>query len=682
MADNEYFPFSAIVGQEDLKDALLCNAVNPEIGGVLIAGTRGTAKSTAVRSLAHLLPRIQAISGCPYHCPPDRPEQQCEQCRDRDITERSDRVADIDTPFVNLPIGATEDRVLGTFNFESAIKHGERSFEPGLLARANRGILYIDEVNLLADHLIDVLLDAVASGVNHVEREGISFEHPADILLVGTMNPEEGELRPQLLDRFGLYVEMDRDLALNDRKAVVRRRTRFDEDPQGMMADWEEDEATVATRIENARAALPDVTLGDEQLDTIVEICTEHGVDGLRADIIIHRTARALAALDTSHEASESHVLRAAELALGHRSNQSSSRGGSEPDSFGDTSSSQNPPGNNSDRPDPGELPGFNDSSGTPSDAEPNSSQDMSGKPNDCDGSGGTEDHVFPITPGVRPPQIESSRRVEVSEITGVGGQSRASIGTSRGAYYRARRPSGRVTNVAFDATVRAAAPHQNERKVTSESKLAVALRPRDFREKQRQSRVTNLVVFVVDSSGSMGSFDQMSVVKGSVLSLVADSYRSRDYVSLVGFRKNEAEVVLPPTANQQRAARALVEMPTGGRTPLAAGLERGLAVIQNVHQERASLVPVLVVVTDGRSNYARNGAPPIKVAMEWAKRIRENGVSAVCFDTESGPIRLGIVRELADQMGAEYFQLAEFDSIGVSDTVQGLFSSGTQIGS
>lgn len=681
MAENTYFPFSAVVGQEDLKDALLCNAVNPEIGGVLIAGTRGTAKSTAVRSLAHLLPRIQAVSDCPYHCPPDLPGQQCEQCRDRDFTERSDRVTDVDTPFVNLPIGATEDRVLGTFNFESAIKDGERAFEPGLLARANRGILYVDEVNLLADHLIDVLLDAVASGVNHVEREGISFEHPADVLLVGTMNPEEGELRPQLLDRFGLYVEMDRDLAPNDRKAVVRRRTRFDENPQGMMADWAEDEAMVAARIESARATLPDVTLGDEQLDIIVDICTEHGVDGLRADIIIHRTARALAALDTSHEVSESHVLRAAELALGHRSNHSSSGGGSGPDSFGDTSSSQNPPDSNPDMPDPGELPGFDDPSGTPSDEEPSSSQDMSGPQNDGCGTGATEDHVFPITTGVRPPQIESSRRVKVPESTGVGGRSRTSTGSSRGAYFRARRPSGRVTDVALDATIRAAAPHQNKRP-TSDSELAVVLRPRDFREKQRQSCVTNLVVFVVDSSGSMGSFDQMSVVKGSILSLVADSYHNRDHVSLVGFRKNKAEVVLPPTANQQRAARALAQMPTGGRTPLAAGLERGLAVIENVDQGHNSLVPVLVVVTDGRSNYARDGASPIKEAMEWADRIRGHGVSAVCFDTESGPVRLGIVRELADQMGAKYFQLAEFDSASISDTVQEMFSSGTRIGS
>ena len=708
MTGSLHFPFSAIVGQEDMKEALLCNAVHPGVGGVLISGTRGTAKSTAARSLAHLLPPVRAVADCPYNCPPDDPERQCERCAGRDFGDRPELVEEVRTPFVDLPIGATEDRVLGTIDLESAIREGERSFEPGLLARANRGILYVDEVNLLADHLVDVLLDAVATGTNRVEREGVSVEHPANVMLVGTMNPEEGELRPQLLDRFGLYVEMDRGMAPEDRKAVVRRRTRYDDDPEGMLAEWREEEAALASRIEEARAALPEVRLGDELVDRIVHRCVEHDVDGLRADVVIHRTARAIAALDGEREVGASHVDRAAELALGHRSrsNPSSDRGRSDPSDGSNRRPPENPPEGTApeaDRPasaptaerpnggeaeeevdtttDEGEQRGADEDEGSDPGGEGPSAADDDGSGGDARGHDGDddgahaggraiEDRVFPMSAGRQPPLPEPARRIELPDPAGSGGRSWAVTDGRRGAYYRARRPEGRATDVALDATLRAAAPHQAGRRARNASGLAVQLRPSDLREKRRRSRVRNLVVFVVDSSGSMGAYERMSAVKGSLLSLLEDAYQQRDYVSLVGFRGDGAETLLPPTSSVRRAARELAEMPTGGRTPLAAGLDTGLRLVEGERRKHTELVPLLVLVTDGRPNHAEPDSDPVREAIERARQVRERGVPAVCFDTETGPVRMRIVRRLAREMGAEYYRFDDLDPGRLSATV------------
>ena len=691
MTDTRSFPFSAIVGQADMKDALLCNAVHPDIGGVLVSGTRGTAKSTAVRSLAQLLPRIRAVKDCPYNCPPDHPERQCADCRDRDFEDRPELVEEIQTPFVDLPLGATEDRVLGTFDLESAIQEGERSFEPGLLARANRGILYVDEVNLLSDHLVDVLLDAVASGTNRVEREGLSVEHPANVMLVGTMNPEEGDLRPQLLDRFGLSVELDRGMDPADRKAVVRRRTEFEADPEGMVADWHDAEADLRDRIARGKETFPDIVVPDELLDTIVEICVEHDVDGLRADIVIHRTARALAAFDGQGTVTEDHVLRAAALALGHRSSSRPSSDPRGPDSSDDEGTEEEEAGNDddehesspnrSDKPPADELPvgssdhNREDDSGEEGDAEGNGTANDGFDDADSEQADEADDErVFPVSGGIESPSTDTNTRVDRLDTAGHGGGVRAASTDRRGAHTGARRPRGRPTDLALDATVRAGALHQTTRRSAADSDLAMILRPSDLREKVRQSRVRNLVVFVVDSSGSMGAYERMSAVKGAILSLLEDAYQNRDAVSLVGFRGDRAETLLAPTSSVSRAARTLTELPTGGRTPLAAGLDRGLQLVRQERTKQTSLAPLLVLVTDGRSNYARSEGSPIQMAMEQAARIRAENVPVVCFDTETGPIRMGNVRRLADEMGASYYRLDELEPRELSEAVRAVF--------
>src|SRR5512136_446944 len=313
------FPFTAIVGQERMKMALILNAISPQIGGVLIRGERGTAKSTAARALSALLPEIQVVADCPFHCDPDSPETLCDDCRARLAAEGTLPRAKRRTLFVDLPVSATEDRVVGTLDIEQAIKKGERHFEPGVLAAANRGLLYVDEVNLLDDHVVDLLLDSAAMGVNVVEREGISFSHPARFILVGTMNPEEGDLRPQLLDRFALCVDMRGIADPRQRVAIVERRVEYESDPEGFYQEWQPREEQLSDEIAQARAALPNVTHTQRDLFTIAQLTTSFKVDGHRSDIVILKTARAHAAWANRLSINEQDILLAAELALPHR---------------------------------------------------------------------------------------------------------------------------------------------------------------------------------------------------------------------------------------------------------------------------------------------------------------------------------------------------------------------------
>jgi len=314
------YPFSAIVGQEQMKQALLAAAVDASIGGVLIYGDRGTGKSTAVRGLAALLPTIRVVKGCPYNCDPSLVERNCELCREgRDDAGAGLPVARRPVPVVDLPLGATEDRVVGALDLERALTQGEKAFEPGLLAAANRGFLYIDEVNLLEDHLVDLLLDVAASGENLVEREGLSVRHAARFVLIGSGNPEEGELRPQLLDRFGLCVDVGTPEAVADRVAVIRRRDEFERDPAAFLESWKNRETALRRRVSAARKRLPSVTTPDEVVERIAALCQALGTDGLRGELTLLRAARAVAALAGASELALSHVREVAPSALGHR---------------------------------------------------------------------------------------------------------------------------------------------------------------------------------------------------------------------------------------------------------------------------------------------------------------------------------------------------------------------------
>ena len=312
------FPFSAIVGQDEMKLALLIAAVDPKVGGVLAFGDRGSGKSTAVRALAALLPKMKVVAGCRYNCDPDRPAEFCDECRAR-AAKGALKSAQVPVPVVDLPLGATEDRVVGALDLERALARGEKAFEPGLLARSHRGFLYIDEANLLEDHLVDLLLDVAASGENVVEREGLSVRHPARFVLVGTGNPEEGELRPQLLDRFGLSVEVKTPSDLTSRIEVVRRRDAFESDGPAFAATWAREETKLRKKVTSARERLPSVMVPDAALERAAKLCMALGTDGLRGELTLMRAARGLAALEGARTVGDTHLRGVAPSALRHR---------------------------------------------------------------------------------------------------------------------------------------------------------------------------------------------------------------------------------------------------------------------------------------------------------------------------------------------------------------------------
>lgn len=313
------YPFTAIVGQEDMKLSLILNVINPALGGVLIKGEKGTAKSTAVRALAELLPAMKAVHGCKFHCDPSEPNLMCDDCAAKYAAGEALTADDVKMRVIELPVSATEDRVVGTLDIEHAIKYGEKKFEPGILALANRNILYVDEINLLDDHVVDVLLDAAAMGINTVEREGVSYSHPARFVLVGTMNPEEGDIRPQLLDRFGLSVVVTGEHEAEQRVEVIKRRLAYENDADKFIAQWQKEQEALADKIMQARKLLPEVNVTDELLNLVAKLAVELGVDGHRADITVIKTALTLAAFAGRKEAGREDIKTAARLVLPHR---------------------------------------------------------------------------------------------------------------------------------------------------------------------------------------------------------------------------------------------------------------------------------------------------------------------------------------------------------------------------
>ncbi|GII21496.1 VWA domain-containing protein [Planosporangium mesophilum] len=629
------YPFAAVVGLADLRLALLLTAVSPAVGGVLVRGEKGTAKSTVVRALASLLPEVDVVRGCRFACDPAAPDASCPDGPHAD----PDRVTRRST-LVELPVGATEDRVIGSLDLQRALGDGVRAYEPGLLAAAHRGVLYVDEVNLLPDHLVDLLLDAAAMGRAHVERDGVSVQHAARFLLVGTMNPEEGEPRPQLVDRFGLVVSVSAPDDPAQRAEVVRRRLAYEADPAGFAARWAGEDAAIAGRIATARGRLHDVRLPDTELDRIARICLAYGVDGLRADIVIARAAIALAAWHGRTEVTPADVADAARLALPHRRRRDP----------------LDPPGTDEqrldevleeNRPDPDDdpPPGGGGPSGPSDDGPDQGGPDQSG-PSDAapDDRGvsqeenGQRRQPAPVGAAYRPKALRVPGR-------GVGGPSgkRSSAYARTGRVVGSRLPAGRLTSVHLSATIRAAAARGSRR----------VGRP-DLREAVHVGREANLVLFVVDASGSMAARQRMRTVKTAVLSLLRDAYQRRDKIGMITFRGAGAQPVLEPTTSHEVGVARLKDLRTGGRTPLAEGLRAAVRTLAAERRRDPHRRPLLVVVTDGR---ATSGADPLTVAPALA------GTAAVVVDCESGPVRLGLAKRLAAALDADHIPLEALDA-------------------
>lgn len=644
------FPFTAIVAQYRLKRALILNAVHPGIGGVLIRGERGTAKSTAARALAQLLPEIDIVADCPFSCDPDQPTALCSLCQERvargEALPRTRRRVRL----VELPVSATEDRVVGSLDIQRAIQTGERRFEPGVLAAANRGILYIDEVNLLDDHIVDLLLDVAAMGVNTVEREGISFSHPARFILIGTMNPEEGELRPQLLDRFALLVTIHGVTEPAARVQVIERRLEYDAAPDAFYATWAEAEQRLASRIVEAQRCLTQVTYTSTDLFAIAELTASLRVPGHRADLAILKTALAHAAFEGREHLTREDVALAAELALPHRLpqdpfqealldghdlenrlsrhyQQTGADGGSGADVGGSTeetpSMSSGEGGSNEAISAPGASP-----------LDPAALSEIPGPAPPGEG-----DRV--VTPG---PEFRARRLTsDLDRLTrhAAGRRSQSRTDLKRGHYVTGRPGADAGEDLAFDATLRAAAPYQRHRRALAPHRSArLRLEPADLRRKVRTRRVGNLILFAVDASWSMAATERMTATKGAVLSLLRDAYQRRDRVGLIVFRRAEARLVLPFTNSAERARHLLAQLPIGGKTPLAHGLWLAWQTFQQAERTHPHVLPLLILLTDGVGNVPlTTGGAPQTEAIALAGQIKQAGIRSVVIDTEgAGP--------------------------------------------
>ncbi|EID16673.1 magnesium chelatase [Mycobacterium xenopi RIVM700367] len=598
------YPFSAIVGHDQLRLALILCAVRPEIGGVLIRGEKGTAKSTAVRGLAALLSH------------------------------------GAESRLVELPIGATEDRVIGSLDLQRVLRDGEHAFSPGLLARAHGGVLYVDEVNLLHDHLVDLLLDAAAMGRVHIERDGISHSHEARFVLIGTMNPEEGELRPQLLDRFGLTVDVRASRDVEVRAQVIRQRMAYEADPDAFAERYAPADAELARRIAAARESVAAVVLGDNELRRIAALCAAFEVDGMRADLVVARTAAAHAAWRGRDTVDDDDIRVAAELALPHRRRR---------DPFDD-------PGLDRDQLDAA-LAQAGDH-----DPEPEPDPPGGGQSADDAAPQGKSMRSTPQPPKPSaPPTAPFRTRVLTVPGMGAGAPGRRS---------RARNATGAVVaatdsddghGLHLFATMLAAAEQ-------AYSAGRLRLRPSDIRRAVREGREGNLVIFVVDASGSMAARDRMAAVGGATLSLLRDAYQRRDKVAVITFRERGAQLLLPPTSSAHIASRRLARFDTGGKTPLAEGLlaARELVVREKV-RDRARR-PLVVVLTDGR---ATTGPDPLGRSRLAAARLVTEGAAAVVVDCETSYVRLGLAEQLAARLGAPTIRLEQLRADHLSRAVR-----------
>ena len=703
----QQYPFSAVLGCEsdaldDMGLALVLTTISPEIGGVLVRGEKGTAKSTTVRALTAVLPPIAVYDGDRYSVDPTDPAAVSPDGpfgTDAEVRSRGVRL-------VELPVGATEDRVLGSLHLERALSQGKVEFEPGLLARAHRGILYVDEVNLLHDHLVDLLLDAAAMGRVTVERDGVSVEHAARFVLIGTMNPEEGELRPQLLDRFGLAVEVAAPRDPRLRVEVVRRRMAYDADAAAFGDRFRDADRALTARIESARERLGKVRLTDAALLKVAEVCAAFEVDGLRADIVTARAAVAHAAWEGRDEVMRADIRRAALLALPHRRRRSPFDApgldeelldrvlgedelppdppeGPAPDEQPEDASDEGPTdgsrtdesptdGPTADGPTAEGPTGSDASDGPAADGdaegrEPESRSDPAPEPSDPEPAPrpGADSTVAAAAP-YRP------RLLQVAGVgDGVAGRrSRAVAETGR--RVGARRPTGPTGSLHLVETLMAAAGQQASR---DRAAGRVELRTEDLRVAVREGREANLVLFCVDASGSMAARRRMTQVKTAVLSLLHDAYRRRDKVGLITFRREAAELTLPPTHSIDIAATRLDEVAAGGRTPLAEGLLEAARVLRRERLRDPRLRPLLVVVTDGR---ATSGPRAVERSLQAADHLAALRVTTVVVDGEGGPLRLGLAVRLAERLRAEHVPVAEISAASLTGTVRSR-TSGTR---
>ncbi len=609
----KHFPFTALVGQERMKTALLLNAINPLIGGVLIRGAKGTGKSTAARALAEVLPEIEVVEDCPYHCHPRDTRMMCDACIARHDRGEELPVRSHGVPFVTLPLGATEDRVAGTIDVAEALASGRARLRPGLLAEAHRGILYVDEVNLLDDHLVDLLLDAAAMGRNVVEREGISAVHPARFILIGTMNPEEGELRPQLLDRFGIAVEVETLADVDQRVAIMELQEEYDRDAEAMVARFGDSQQAERERIRAAMAGLPRVAVDRAAREGAARRALEAHVDGHRADVAMVRVATTLAALQGDAALNPHHLDEAAPYVLAHRLRRRPF---------------ERPP---APEPSPERTP-----------------QDGEQEPQ------GEEGRATPEEPSPHPLEVEAVLPEAHARGRRQGRGAAGERGT-RGKKLGSRRPAGDDEPLDVSATLLAAATREGP----DRARPAPAVTDEDLRSPRTAARARRLICFVVDASGSMGAHQRLEAVRRASRQLLEQSYQGRHQVSLIVARGDRAEVVASLSRDLEGVDERIRAAEPGGRTPLAHALQ--LADRELRLAADRGLAPALVLLTDGRANVPLPGGDdPVADTLGAAAEVAERGADALVVDTENDFVDLGLGRDLAEELGADHLRTAD----------------------
>ncbi|QZA88087.1 VWA domain-containing protein [Salinarchaeum sp. IM2453] len=660
-----YLPFPAIVGQEDLKQALLVLAVNDSLDGLLIRGEKGTAKSTAVRALSEVLPEQKVISDCPYGCDPENPELQCEDCQSRDDVPVDTRPV----PLVTLPLGATRERVVGTLSVSDALS-GDATFDPGLLAQANRGILYVDEVNLLDDHLVDVLLDAAASGINRVEREGMSITHPASFMLVGTMNPEEGDLRPQFKDRFAMQVSVQGAEEIDERVTVIDRALN-----QEAVTESHQDEVSkLREQISHARERLSDVDLPDSLRREIATLCRNAGVDGHRADIATARGSLALAALNERTRVTASDIHTAARLALPHRLQSSPFE--EQPDvedvlenDLNDNSDEQDSASNRDGNDETRNRDPKKDANGKNDNVSPDIDGDStSAEKNGSDSDRGVSQGSLKDNDQYSDKSISEANE-QSTELTDVGSLSVDFPDTDP----ESTSETGRLASVADAANTGAKirteqADNADDIDVSASIRQAAQrgdteLSKSDLQTSVKEGQETALVVFVVDASASMKP--AIRTAKSVVMELLKDSYQNRDEIAFITFAGEDADIVLPPTDSVALAARHLKELPLGDKTPLPAGLNTAAKLLSDVSPAKGTIV----LVTDGKANTATGD---ITEATESAARnLTEKAAKLLLVDTSDNTDYAGVTDQIVKFPNTTRISIEELSAEYVEKTLQ-----------
>ena len=615
------FPFAAICGMEKAKEAILLTLVNPFAGGLLLSGEKGSGKSTLVRSAREL----------------------------------------VDAPWVEIPISVTEDRLFGSIDAEEAIRSGHKKLLPGLIDEADKGIIYMDDVNLLRDDLLSAVLNIREAGGYRLERDGLSEERKTAFTVLAVMNPDSGTLSASSLDRFGLFAEADPSCDEQARQEIIRRVLAFEKDGIAFRAQWQEETEALKKKVEEARKALGSVEVSDAMVQLAAVYTLKAHVAGHRADIYLIEAARAEAALAGRKYVLPKDLEKAAEFVLPHRMRKAEEQQPPEDMKPEQQEEENRPPEKEPEQSSASETEFSHPPEAQPPQMDTEDADDSNHEQNEDNAQmsnprGQSRERIDDADLHVNLPPMWIEPSKDRKPKKGSGKRSLTMTDLMQGRYVRAEIPRAKTSDIAFDATLRAAAPYQRARPSNG---CAVVIRKEDLRSKVREKRTGNIFLFVVDASGSMGARERMKTVKGVIFKILLDAYQKRDRVGMVAFRKKKAEVLLPVTRSVDFAQKKLASMPTGGKTPLAKGLLKAEDVLDMLYRQDANQDPVVILITDGRATSPLNkGTNPVTDAMEEAKRIGRRHIPVAVIDTESGFIKLGLAKKLAKAMGASYFQV------------------------